>query len=37
LPFVLGVIEDHVPTEALEGQQVVAVEHKTKPLEWFFR
>lgn len=37
LPFVLGVIEDHVPTEALEGQQVVAVEPRTRPLEWFFR
>jgi FlaA1/EpsC-like NDP-sugar epimerase len=36
LPFVLGVIEDHVPTEALEGQQVVAVEHGAK-WHWFFR
>lgn len=37
LPFVLGVIEDKVPTEALEGQQVVAIEPRTRPLEWFFR
>ena len=36
LPFVLGVIEDYVPTEALEGQQVVAVEHGPK-WHWFFR
>jgi FlaA1/EpsC-like NDP-sugar epimerase len=37
LPFVLGVIEDHVPTEALEGQQVVAVEPGGAWWEWFFR
>lgn len=37
LPFVLGVIEDKVPTEALEGQQVVAIEPRTRPFEWFFR
>ncbi len=37
LPFVLGVIEDHVPTEALEGQQVVAIDPNAKGLQWFFR
>jgi len=37
LPFVLGVIEDHVPTETLEGQQVVAVEHGKSKWTWLFR
>ena len=37
LPFVLGVIEDHVPMEALEGKQVVTVEPRSRPFEWFFR
>ena len=36
LPFVLGVIEDQVPTEALEGQQVVSVGGKGG-WRWFFR
>ncbi len=36
LPYVLGVIEDHIPTEALEGQQVVAVGHMAS-FSWFFR
>lgn len=37
LPFVLGVIEDHVPTEALEGQQVVAIDPRATGWTWFFR
>lgn len=37
LPFVLGIIEDKVPTEAVEGQQVVTIEPRSRPLEWFFR
>ena len=37
LPFVLGVIEDHVPTEALEGQQVVAIDPHATDWRWFFR
>ncbi len=37
LPFVLGVIEDHVPTESLEGQQVVTIEPRSRLFEWFFR
>ena len=36
LPFVLGVIEDRVPMETLEGQQVVTVERGSRLL-WFFR
>ncbi len=36
LPFVLGVIEDRVPTEALEGQQVITVSREPRLL-WFFR
>jgi FlaA1/EpsC-like NDP-sugar epimerase len=36
LPFVLGVIEDHIPTEALEGQPVITVSRKPR-LMWFFR
>lgn len=38
LPFVLGVIEDNIPTEALEGKQLVTVDHlSTSKLGWFFR
>ena len=37
LPFVLGIIEDKVPTEAVEGQQVVTIEPRSRPFEWFFR
>lgn len=37
LPYTLGVIEDHVPTEALEGKQVVAIEQGGAWWEWFFR
>ena len=37
LPFVLGIIEDKGPTEAVEGQQVVTIEPRSRPLEWFFR
>lgn len=36
LPFVLGVIEDRVPTEALEGQQVITVSREPA-WAWFFR
>jgi len=37
LPYTLGIIEDRVPTEALEGKQVVAVPRGTSRLGWFFR
>lgn len=37
LPYTLGIIEDRVPAEALEGKQVVAVPRGTSKLGWFFR
>ena len=37
LPYTLGIIEDHVPTEALEGKQIVTVEHGQPKWLWFFR
>ncbi|HLC75671.1 MAG TPA: hypothetical protein VJB82_00930 [Candidatus Peribacterales bacterium] len=37
LPYTLGIIEDRVPAEALEGKQVVAVPRGTSRLGWFFR
>jgi FlaA1/EpsC-like NDP-sugar epimerase len=37
LPYTLGIVDRNVPTEALEGQQVVAVEPKGAVWEWFFR
>ena len=36
LPYVLGIIERNVPSESLEGQQVLAVEPKNQ-WQWFFR
>ena len=29
--------EAKVPTEAVEGQQVVTIEPRSRPFEWFFR
>jgi FlaA1/EpsC-like NDP-sugar epimerase len=37
LPFVLGVIEDSVPTESLEGKQVVSIAREKSKWLWFFR
>lgn len=37
LPFVLGVIEENVPMETLEGKQVVSVAQEKIGWRWFFR